>query len=70
MKGSSTKTKETTGAGKKAKKPGLSMLSTCPTNQAGWCAYPFSPEQLEKRMRAKAKLNEIEELKRKKPGNK
>ncbi|MBZ0185156.1 MAG: hypothetical protein K8F91_02815 [Candidatus Obscuribacterales bacterium] len=66
MKGSTTKTGTTTSVAKKSRKAGLSMLSTCPTNQAGWCAYPFSPEQLAKRMRAKAKLDEIEETKRKK----
>ena len=29
-------------------------LSTCPVGGAGWCPYPFSPEQLERRLKAKA----------------
>ena len=29
-------------------------LATCPVNGKGWCPYPFSPAQLEKRLRAKA----------------
>jgi hypothetical protein len=28
-------------------------LGTCPVNGAGWCAYPFTVEQLERRMKAK-----------------
>jgi len=38
------------------------LLATCPTNGGGWCSYPFSAKQLEKRMKAKAKLSEIENL--------
>jgi len=30
------------------------VLATCPVNGAGWCPYPFSPEQLKKRLEAKA----------------
>jgi hypothetical protein len=28
-------------------------LATCPINGAGWCPYPFSVEQLERRLKAK-----------------
>ncbi len=31
-------------------------LATCPVGGAGWCPYPFSPAQLQKRLQAK--LNE------------
>ncbi|HEY9775436.1 MAG TPA: hypothetical protein V6C81_16840 [Planktothrix sp.] len=30
-----------------------SVLATCPVNGAGWCPYPFSPAQLEKRLKNK-----------------
>lgn len=30
------------------------VLATCPVNGAGWCPYPFSPAQLQKRLKAKA----------------
>lgn len=33
-------------------------LATCPVNGAGWCPYPFSVAQLEKRMKAKAQNTE------------
>ncbi len=33
-------------------------LATCPVGGAGWCPYPFSPAQLQKRLQAK--LNEQE----------
>lgn len=38
------------------------LLATCPTTGGGWCSYPFSAKQLEKRMKAKAKLSQIEDL--------
>lgn len=38
---------------KSAKKVTASALSTCPVNGAGWCPYPFSVKQLERRMKAK-----------------
>lgn len=40
---------------KSSKSRKANALSVCPVNGAGWCAYPFSVEQLERRM--KAKLN-------------
>ena len=36
-----------------ARKSSAAVLATCPVNGAGWCPYPFSPAQLEKRMKAK-----------------
>jgi hypothetical protein len=39
---------------KTAKKRKRSSLLTCPVNGAGWCPYPFSIEQLEKRLKEKA----------------
>ncbi len=47
---------------KKSEKPELAMLATCPTGGGGWCSYPFTAKQLEKRMQAKAKLAEIDTL--------
>jgi len=35
------------------KKKKTTSMSTCPINGAGWCAYPFSVKQLERRMKAK-----------------
>lgn len=31
-----------------------SALATCPVGAAGWCSYPFSVAQLQKRLKAKA----------------
>lgn len=31
-----------------------SALAICPTNGAGWCPYPFTVEQLERRLKEKA----------------
>jgi hypothetical protein len=30
------------------------VLAICPTNGAGWCPYPFTVEQLERKLKAKA----------------
>ncbi len=38
---------------KQAKSSKLNALATCPVNGAGWCPYPFSVEQLQRRMKAK-----------------
>lgn len=35
-------------------KRAAAALATCPVNGAGWCPYPFSPEQLERRLKEKA----------------
>ena len=47
-----TRTKAKTSA-KNSKKAGKA-LSICPVNGAGWCPYPFSVEQLERRLKEKA----------------
>jgi hypothetical protein len=47
---------------KKAENTGSAMLATCPTGGGGWCSYPFTAKQLEKRMKAKAKMTEIESM--------
>ena len=39
---------------KKTARKKSSVLSTCPVGAAGWCSYPFSVAQLEKRLKAKA----------------
>lgn len=39
---------------KKATRRKSNVLSTCPVGAAGWCCYPFSVAQLQKRMKAKA----------------
>lgn len=36
-----------------SKKPAVAALANCPVNGAGWCPYPFSPAQLERRLRQK-----------------
>jgi hypothetical protein len=36
-----------------SKKSSAAVLATCPVNGAGWCPYPFSPAQLERRLRRK-----------------
>jgi hypothetical protein len=36
------------------KKRKRSSILSCPVNGAGWCPYPFSIEQLEKRLKEKA----------------
>jgi hypothetical protein len=38
---------------KRSKKPKVAALANCPVNGAGWCPYPFSPAQLERRLRQK-----------------
>lgn len=43
---------------KTSNKRSQSALAMCPVNGAGWCPYPFSPAQLERR------LKQIEEAKR------
>jgi hypothetical protein len=50
---------------KTTQKPSMAILATCPTSGAGWCAYPFSPKQLEKRMRTKAQLSELDKISQK-----
>lgn len=36
------------------KKTAAAALAICPTNGAGWCPYPFTVEQLERRLKEKA----------------
>jgi hypothetical protein len=43
---------------KSSKSRKLNALATCPVNGAGWCPYPFSVEQLERRMKAKLAAKE------------
>ncbi|MBY0549857.1 MAG: hypothetical protein K2W95_21470 [Candidatus Obscuribacterales bacterium] len=38
---------------KASRKKSQSPLAVCPTNGAGWCPYPFSVEQLKKRLKKK-----------------
>ncbi|MBS2001029.1 MAG: hypothetical protein U0103_02355 [Candidatus Obscuribacterales bacterium] len=39
---------------KASTKKASAALATCPVNGAGWCPYPFTVEQLERRLREKA----------------
>lgn len=49
-----TATVATRPTSKRTAKKARAVLSTCPMNGAGWCPYPFSPAQLEKRLKQKA----------------
>lgn len=46
-------------------KASASVLATCPMNGAGWCPYPFSPAQLQKRLEAKAAAAQEQKVKTK-----
>lgn len=35
-----------------------SALSTCPVNSMGWCSYPFTVAQLEKKLKQSAKKSD------------
>lgn len=45
----STKSTKTDRSTRKPTRKKVSALAICPTNGAGWCSFPFSPAQLEKR---------------------
>lgn len=49
-----TATRKKTTAKKTTRSRRASPLSICPVNGAGWCPYPFSAKQLERRMKEKA----------------
>lgn len=49
---------------KSSTKRSQAVLATCPVNGAGWCPYPFSIEQLERRMKAKAAQAQAEAAKK------
>ena len=53
MPGSAKATAPETKRKRPARKPSAAVLGTCPVNGAGWCPYPFSPQQLQKRLKAK-----------------
>lgn len=48
--------RELTSSRKQTSKKSTSVLANCPVSGAGWCPYPFSLKQLEKRMKAKAAM--------------
>lgn len=50
MKAKSTKAK--TASNKKSSKQ--SALATCPVGNSGWCSFPFSAAQLQKRLKRAA----------------
>lgn len=62
MKVSTGKPTLTKRGSKKTEKTEMAVLATCPTGGSGWCSYPFSPKQLERRLKAKAKITEIENM--------
>lgn len=41
-----------------SKKPVVSALAICPVDGAGWCPYPFSPAQLQRRLKQKMEAAE------------
>jgi hypothetical protein len=53
MRASTTSTAPASKRKRPARKTSAAVLSMCPVNGAGWCPYPFSPAQLQKRMKAK-----------------
>ncbi len=53
MTASTTSTAPASKRKRPTRKTSAAVLSTCPVNGAGWCPYPFSPAQLQKRMKAK-----------------
>jgi hypothetical protein len=61
MKTASTKAKKTTSR-KKSSPKAASALSICPVNGAGWCPYPFSANQLKKRLKKMQAEQEEKEL--------
>lgn len=52
-------TKGTGKSSKSSKSKKAVALATCPVNGAGWCPYPFSVEQLERRLKAKAAAEKL-----------
>ena len=48
---------------KRSSKKKYESLSTCPINGIGWCPYPFTMAQLEKKMRQSAGKIENQEQK-------
>lgn len=58
---SATKTSApSTAKRRKAKVLADAALATCPVGGAGWCPYPFSPAQLQKRLQARLAEQEKE----------
>lgn len=43
--------KKTSKSRKPKVKKNAAVLATCPIGSSGWCPYPFSVEQLQKRMK-------------------
>lgn len=63
MKSSTTTTKVASNVTRRRKSSKRTLaLSSCPTGGAGWCSYPFSPAQLEKRLRAKIQATSQSQL--------
>lgn len=53
-----TKSTKTDRSTRKPTTKKVSALAFCPTNGAGWCSFPFSPAQLEKRRKQAAETAE------------
>jgi hypothetical protein len=51
--------KRTSKSSKASKSKKANALATCPVNGAGWCPYPFSVEQLERRIKARAEAEKL-----------
>jgi hypothetical protein len=54
MKAATVEKNPTTPKKKTTTKRASAALATCPVNGAGWCPYPFTVEQLERRLKEKA----------------
>jgi hypothetical protein len=55
---------------KTASRKGSAALATCPVDFAGWCPYPFSIAQLQKRINAMQEKTEQEAATPRKPSKK
>lgn len=53
-----TQTTKAKSSRKKSPRRKNASLATCPVGAQGWCSFPFTAAQLEKRMKAKAEQTE------------
>jgi len=59
MRASTTSSAPATKPKRRSRKPSAAVLGTCPVNGAGWCPYPFSPAQLQKRLKNLAEKQKV-----------
>jgi hypothetical protein len=53
MRASTTASRAATKRKRTSNRASAAVLGTCPVNGQGWCPYPFSPAQLQKRLKEK-----------------